>query len=355
MRSQTLVAVVGALVLGWSMHQPNPQAAPGLSISSVSGTLSHGANITISGGGFGLKPAASPLKYDDFEGATNGGMVGNIWDVIRNGSEPRYSTVVRRTNSTMSVRANFTNGAYGSNFGVSGQAMPRIYLDAWYYMDAGRPYSRNHKLFRIHSGTDGLPNLYYNIYCQEIGSSHLSQDGVGGNFHEWIGVAADYFERRWVHLQGYFEESSPGMDNGTAEFWIDGQKQVNMVRTFRTRDSSSASWDAIWFGNYFGHGSEGCANSYGDAYTYWDNVYVDTTRARVEVGDASTYSNARHREIQVPVTWSDDSISVRLNRGSFAGISGLFLFVIDSAGNASAGFPLGGPAAPTGLNVRLGS
>jgi hypothetical protein len=335
-----------------------PEAAPGLAISNITGTLSHGSTISISGGGFGSKGTAAPLKYDDFEAATSGSVVGGIWSVINNGSEPRYSSVVRRPNSTMSVRADFTRGAYGSNFGVSGRALPKIYLDAWYYMDAGPPYSRNHKLFRIHSGTDGQPNLFYNIYCQEIRTSILSQDGVGGgNYYQWLVPTADDFARKWVHLQGYFEESSPGTNSGTAEFWIDGEKIVSQVGNFRTRDSSSAAWNALWFGNYFGHGSEGCSTGYGDAYTYWDNVYVDTTRARVEIGDSSTYANTRRREIQLPVSWADNSISVRLNQGGFAGISGLYLYVIDSAGNASPGYRLGSvstlPPAPTNLRVTL--
>ena len=257
----------------------------------------------------------------------------------------------------MSVRADFTDGAYGSNFGVSGQALPKIYLDAWYYMDAGPPYSRNHKLFRIHSGTDGQPNLFYNIYCKEIRSSLLSQDGVGGNYYQWMGPTADYFERKWVHLQGYFEESSPGTNNGTAEFWVDGEKHVSQVGNFRTRDSSSAAWNAAWFGNYFGHGSEGCSTGYGG------RVHLLGQRLRrhdTRPGGDWRLEHVRQRpppEIQVPVSWADNSISVRLNQGGFANISGLFLFVIDSAGNASPGYRLGSastlPTAPRNLWVTL--
>jgi hypothetical protein len=352
-RVRLLTGTVGATALAVIFLGARGQLQEaGPRVSDVSGQIAHGATVTIVGSGFGSKPSGPPLKWDTFEGGTPGTNLQG-WDV--DPAIPQYSSAVVRPNSTRSARAAFVGGVYASNFGIKGRSLPRIYFDAWYYYDAVRPYSRNHKLFRIHANTYS-PNLYYNIYCAGVSASHLSQDGVdprGMVAHVWISPTADYFSRRWVHLQGYFQESSPNLDDGVAYLWIDGVKHVDLNR-FITRNTSSSSWDTLWFGNYLSHDSEGSCPAYGDAYTYWDDVYVDVTQARVEIGDASTYSSSRHREIQIPSEWSDTSIKVRLNRGSFQDLNGLYLYVVNANGNVSQGFPLSGtraPASPTNLRI----
>lgn len=333
-----------------------PQAAPGLSVSSILGTIVHGSTLMISGSGFGTKPTGSPLKWDDFEGGGSGNALSG-WDFTGT-VNPTYSTGVRRTNSTMSGRANFTQGSWGSNFGIDNTTFNTVYFDAWYYYDVTYPVvSRNHKLFRLHANTSGSPNLYYNVYCNTAG--HFSQDGVStGRWHVWPNIGSDYFASNWAHIQVYLQASSPGGTDGVAHMWIDGVKVVN-ENAFTTREAGDSTWNALWFGNYLGHDAEGSCAAIGDTYTYWDDVYVDTTPARVEIGDASTYSASRHREIQLPDSWSDSAISVRLNRGGFSSFSGLYLYVVDAQGNASPGYPLSSsgtlpdpPSPPTNLRIQ---
>jgi hypothetical protein len=237
-----------------------------------------------------------------------------------------------------------------------------LYLDAWYYLDAVSPYSRNHKLFRIITGTTsgggwGQPNLYYNLYCGAVGAtSHLSQDGVDtGNFHFWLDVGVAYFSRKWTHVQGYFKQSSANADDGTAMLWLDGTLKVNQVNNFRTR-TSSTTWSTIWLGHFLAHESDTQCGTYGDAYTYWDDVYMDTTQARVEIGNASTYATSLHREIQIPSTWSSSSINVKLNKGSFSSFDNLYLYVTDTSGRVnSSGFQIcatcNGLKPPTNLRI----
>ena len=335
-------SAVASVVLVLVLNSPVPQAqTSGPVISAVSGTVSHGSSLQISGSGFGSKSTAAPLKWDTFENGTdNTALSGWSLSATPDGTRvPRYSTLRRRPNSNLSARADFSNGNWGSNFAITGTPLPRVYLDAWYYYQPASPYSRNHKLFRIHSNTDS-PNLYYNLYCA-TGYSHLSQDGVsGGNYHYWPWIGPEYFAGKWVHLQVYLEESSPGVDDGTALMWIDGVLWVNQVRNFRTRDSST-NWNSIYLGNYVGHGSDASCAASGDAWTFWDDVYIDTTPARIEIGDASTYSATRHREIQIPSAWSSSAISITLNRGGFSSLDGKYLYVTDSAGRVNAnGFPL---------------
>jgi len=337
------LAVIGVLLV-WSLALAQ---AGGPAIASISGSLTPGSTVTIAGSNFGTKPSAAPLKWDNFErGADGSKLSGWTLDASDPSAEPTYSAAVKRPNSAMSARSNFVNGNWDSNFGITGTALPRIYLDAWYYYDVDAPYGRNHKPFRIKTNT-GLPNMYYGFWCNNSPGGVLDQDGMtAGNFSEYTGVGGSGFSKKWTHIQGYFEESSPGVDDGTAILSFDGETIINVPHAFRTRASSSSFWNTIWLGHYFGHESDSSCAAYGDAHTYWDDVYLDTTQARVEIGDAPIYANARHREIQVPTSWSATSIGIVLNRGAFAGVTGQYLFVIDASGRASAGYLLGGSAPP---------
>jgi hypothetical protein len=42
-----------------------------------------------------------------------------------------------------------------------------------------------------------------------------------------------------------------------------------------------------------------------------------------------------HREIQIPSAWSDTSITITLNKGSFANFNSAYLYVIDADGNVN--------------------
>lgn len=75
-------------------------------------------------------------------------------------------------------------------------------------------------------------------------------------------------------------------------------------------------------------------------YIHYDDMYADTTWSRVVVGNASTLSASTHREIQPMTAWSDTSITVTANVGSFVD-GDQYLFVVDDDGNASPGYRLG--------------
>ena len=65
-----------ALAAGILLCGVAPLALGAPAISGVSGTLSSGQTVTISGSGFGTKPQAAPLLWDDFEQGTAGGLEG---------------------------------------------------------------------------------------------------------------------------------------------------------------------------------------------------------------------------------------------------------------------------------------
>jgi hypothetical protein len=350
---------------------PAVQAQSAPSVSGVSGTLQAGATLTITGGGFGTKANPAPLKWDNFDSGTNGAVIGNGWSYTTGCNPgpchpPIYSNAVTRPGSSLSIRANFDDGGrtdcpdgegcnWSSSYGVTGGSstnritgltLPVIYLDTWVNYAPATPEPRNVKLIRVHTNTYA-PNLYLNIYClTDTDGARLGQDGGGTNVtfpsSPWRG--SSFYKGNWRHIQMYLVESTPGVADGTAIITIDNVTSVNRVGNFMTRTDASQHWDTVWIGNYAGHNAlYSCLASPGNTYIYWDDSYIDITRAHVEIGDADTYAACTHREIQVPSAWTSTSISVKANAGSFPNLSNLYLYVMDSTGAVNAsGYKLAG-------------
>lgn len=304
-------------------------------------TIRDRTEYVISGSSFGSKPTAAPWKFDGFETGSLGAELSG-WDLYGD-AYPIYSQEYLRPSSSRSAKALFNGTSNTSMFGGAPAAgMERIFVDLWYLYEPADPASRNHKLFRLYPGDipGSIPNLYFNVYCRPIDSSRLMSDGVNtGNYQTGTPWTWGQADRTWVHIQAYFRPSSTTADDGEAYMWIDCVKVVDEPN-FRTRiEANPETWGSIWFGYYLSHtGAGSCPPSEGDSFTYWDDVYVDVTQARVELGDAPTYDSCTHREIQLPTQWSSTEITVTARGGSFSVGDELYLFVIDEDGNVSDGY-----------------
>jgi len=83
---------------------------------------------------------------------------------------------------------------------------------------------------------------------------------------------------------------------------------------------------------------------------YLDDIYFDNTRARVEIGNASTWNSCTRRELQVATAWSNTGVTFTVSPGVFNSGAQAYLYVVDAQGVAnSQGFPITlgeGAAAP---------
>jgi hypothetical protein len=80
----------------------------------------------------------------------------------------------------------------------------------------------------------------------------------------------------------------------------------------------------------------------GNTTLYYDDIYMDNTFSRVEIGNNSVYERCTHREIQIPISWKNDHIKFKANINAFKNGENLYLFVFneDNVGNTSQGHPL---------------
>lgn len=316
------------------------------SVSSVSGTLTHGSSITIGGSSFGTKSTAAPLKYDDFQSVTAGNDIttssasGPAWTNNPGQTyDPVASTALLRSGTpyakNMLSHHEPSGAGAASSIRLTGQTFVKFYLDAWMYFDTTSQSSptQNIKPFRIHNTGAGSPNAYVNFYDPGSGLVGCGRDGVTHGDSDWSSSSTNAVLDTWIHWQWLINAGSGNnAADGDCILYINGSRVFNGIDV-ATTGSGQTSWPEIYIGNYIRSGDWS-----GDTYTYWEALYIDSAWARVELSNNATYLSATHREIQIPSAWSSTSITATLNRGSFGASDNVYLHVCDDANSCSSGY-----------------
>ncbi len=312
---------------------------------TIGSITNNGQNITIQGAGFGTHTnygGGQPFlnkAWSNFEsGSFNGGN-------IEMGSYPqnwKIATTNNRTNSTRYAEKYYNVGELGA-LETNQSGTPREwFISFWFKL---LPNTQSGKFLRIY-GSAG------NVYFSTGGSDYqIRAYGEGASGPTQWGSPNSFTPNVWQKFEAYMSDNPK-----TLIVWLDGIQQWSRPDMVAT--NFGANGHTIDIGNMIDGPDRGGGTA--GSYSY-DDVFIDHTRARVELGNANTWSSSTIREIQIPTAWSDGSITVNVNKGSF--ISGTaYLFVIDSSGNASNGYPVTLNAgttstlgAPTGLTITTTS
>lgn len=338
-------------------------------ITGVSGSLSHGTAVTISGLGFGSKTAGPPIIWDDFEKGIQGGaikgnlpVIGPAWDDYFNGTiGPKYSNVGVRPNSTVSSFHDFLNGGSNISLEYSGQHSS-VYFTFWWKMQKqSTSWSRNIKPW-LEYGSDGLlPMTYAGLGMGGTADSKLRssvQDNPTINIPTlWGSTRIEDIENEWVRFEVYLVQSTPNVPDGKYKMWVHRPSSpvpsilLDLNGDAYITRTTTKTWRQWHFGSYFAKDNPTDAR----ALVYIDDLYFDTTQARVEIGNAPNWTAVTHREIQVPTSWADTSVQVTLNKGSFGSLNDTYLYIVNADGTANpVGFPLcqDCPQPPKNLQVQ---
>ena len=79
----------------------------------------------------------------------------------------------------------------------------------------------------------------------------------------------------------------------------------------------------------------GTSDIYKDNWRYYADIYYDRSWARVILANSEGYTQATIVEPQVPLSWSNTSIVLRLNMGQLTSRDNIYAFVFDSLGRRS--------------------
>jgi len=306
-------------------------SAPSPTAASISGGV-----LTIAGTAFGSKTLGAPLRYDDFEDGTLGTRIPSAQDTGGWYTEvsgfPYYSNTVQRVSGTQSARQEYITdegcGIMLDNAKTTGgipDGTTELYVSGWFWMETWDNDSRNVKIINMGTG-DGWQTRIDTYPDSDTGHmyAHISSTcaDTATYDHDYAATPAAVLkpDQSWHRIETYLKIGS----SGYRDLYIDGVKIAEISGTF---GGSSCDIGYLYIGHYFAI----------DTYTpspkgrrYWDELYVDVTRARVEISDSPTWGGATHKEIQIPTAWASSEITATLNRGSLTG--DIYAYVIDSDG-----------------------
>lgn len=372
MKNLTLIIkslTIGLVLILWTSLQAYAQPV----ITSVSGNATHGSTITITGSGFGTKNPVKPLIWADFEDGT----------LSANSSFSRVA--LAPPNSCMSIstsgqelHSSYSSAAQPNKSGV-GKCAGNLNVDVdtpsvYYYVFVRRKYDHanwwnlngvgNYKFFWPAqvpggSGRQIIINCWgSNPQCETRigvqGGSGSSGDPLRRTNYGCYGGTENCSTVQppvqvWGREEYILKDGDVNVANGTWQFILSGVTHLDRRGDYLTRKDSTL-FGTIYIHNFWTNDPPPL-----DAYALMDDFYVDTTWSRVMIGDQNTFSASTRREIQLPETWSDTSITIQVNAGSFSSLGGAYLYVVDANGQVNQqGYSLcsGCPQPPQNFTVK---
>ena len=324
-------------------------------VTKIEGVLEHGTEMTIHGMGFSTKAPAQPLFWAPMEVSAEPSSLGLVtsWSGINNMSFAEDEGPSGGALMAINDSGNWTaqvNATGDFSWAAPGQTMYlyRKLKQNFSYLNPDGTEKINWKTWRLWgeiletgirvSLLVGASNSTFSVsgYSLESGQSlwPFNRECVQGPINEW----------KTDELLLRSNTNSTGYGDGFVENIVNGRScgQVPYESWSGTRHLKL--WDAattpILQRNFVVHGVK--ANYTMDPQDrYWaSSVYLDTTWARVMIGDAPSLHQATHVEIQIPTAWAPNAVSVKLNTRAFPANKSAYLFVVDAENNVSPGFPL---------------
>jgi len=253
------------------------------------------------------------------------------------GEHLTFDTTQLRTGRTGSLRrtresavdSTERNGGFGY---TSNNADPFLYV-SYFRRFQSDPYSiqdANMKQYYIYSN-GGVSELPQNLLiCGAGESSWSSYDNVG--FHDinntkgWS-IPDDLDFHRW---ESHMFLNAPGDFDGYVKVYRDNELGIDSgLLDWQNAGNTppATGWDDVRIGYY--------DRNIPKAIVDFTDVYIATTPARVELGNAPTWEACTHTELQaIPETeWLGSNITnVTLDKGGLSSITGSYLYVIKANG-----------------------
>lgn len=375
----TILSAIGAIGTLFSVAQATPV------ITGVSGNISQGTVITISGSGFGTKSPAQPYLWAPMDGSFSPSPLGVVtsWAQIgqlayQSGCGPAPGTGCAVGTPSDGVNPNnWTAAIYSpSYYSASGNDWNSYGQETYVYRKSKKTFTyfndptKNVKLIRMW-GTSSTQFLTYPDFYFSGSNGRLDAEEVPKNgTNDYTMPPATLQIAEGPANQWYSEEfeiksnSAPTTADGDFRMAVNGGPWLVQfpntqweLNTLTLKTASGYGGDGTMKVLYpihtmveNGGGGTLLPTVAGSEY-YAADVYADTTWARVMIGNSPVFDATTDREIQIPSQWADGSIQAYVNINSFPAGQAMYLFVVDADGNASAGYPLVAPPDPPALDA----
>jgi hypothetical protein len=315
----------------------------------------------VGGAGFGDKPQAAPVVWDDASGSNIQDKWDGAWPNYP--TNPAYNATYRTPQRGISLpHGRITQYIAGAHYPGDGAeagynvmfwknrtfaSYPAYTYASWYQriddnwqFGLGDPPDDNLKAFAfsICCSPYELPNNWYIEYNTRptsrtsSASWHIVDDAEGTarqsleNVSLWFGGAVNPMGGQWVKIEVEIKYSN--QSNGYIKLWENGTQKIFYVG----RTDRYAGLDRT-------EGIGGYARGRAvNNWRYFADVYLDYTPARVVLANSANLSAATIVEPQIPSSWSSTSITFAANLGRLTSGQTVYLFVVSPSGEISAGY-----------------
>ena len=304
-------------------------------ISGISGTVGAGQTVTVSGSGFGSHASYNNVsdtwnggqylnfRFKDFEDAT----LNSHGFYAQSGGSPWTPTATDLsiqsggpTNSTSFMRRMYGQENGGLSADVAG-AGNQLYTTFKFMVPSG---TQSGKLFRFYADSP-QNNVWISTGCSDLwvrGFSECTATSCANAQVQW-GTGPQLTAGVWHRLEFWVNA-----DTNTVTASVDGA--VNWTMSNWLNSTLALNGHTVDYPNMIDGARDASCPPVG-SYNY-DDIFVDFTQARVEIGDASTWAAVQHKEVQIPVSWSASSVQIKVNKGEFTTGTQAWLYVVDSNG-----------------------
>ena len=348
-------------------------------ITSVSGSVTQGGTLTISGSGFGVKSPAKPYLWAPMNGNISPSSLGVVQSWATAITAFNYQAGCGPASGTGCAAGTVSNGVlanewampiYSPSVSGSGNDWNSYGQETYVYRKSKRNFSytnngsTNVKLIRMW-GTSAsqflvYPDFYWSVFNGRIGIEYVPQNSTNDYTMPTATVSvAEGPVNQW-YSEEYEIKSNSGPTTADGDFRIAINGGADLVsfpntqweaNTITLKTASGAAGDGtmkVLYPVHFLYENGGNWLPAASGSQYWTaDVYADTTWARVMVGNSPVFNQATDREIQIPVQWSSGSIQVQVNINAFPAGQKMYLFVVDSSENASPGYAITAGTATT--------
>lgn len=335
-------------------------------VNSATGTMSDGNSIVITGSSFGSGP--SVVLFDNFNA---GGSAGDdvdttatigTWTYSNPSYKPRFDAIGRGGTGLSNCPIDYAHNTIGNalvasltnatevmiSFAIkipTGSSMPTAAApETMPSVSAWKMMWLEGNIVTIAANDDiVLPTV---IATQIIASgndlqpkkstAYIENGTRTGGLYSWWSWSNWMRMTFWLNGttgQMYWQVATDGEGISTAYsgiFTVDGSTIFDGVQG--EADPSPEQWDIIYFPwvNTLIEGNK----------ALYDDIYIAqgaNSLARVEIGDAATYSACTNLAIITPTAWSATEITATLRGGPFGSSSlvGKYIYVTDSSGNVN--------------------
>lgn len=315
-------------------------------ITGSVGELKVGNTIEIHGNNFGTMDGKI-ISWDDFEGQTTGAVIngaksviGGNWSTIYNYSgKGAIFDDFKSHSGSKSAHLNWSVNKHTIRaFGWRDRGpYNKLYISYQRYMEGDYKAKNkdNHKQFYLYGNKKQFPQgmplmpagtsvwgFYNNVGNGKISwSERNNKNTKGWKYSNTIGKF-----QRW---EWYIQLNKPyTASNGIIRGWLDGLQGI------KNESYRHTYVDGKYVDFRLGHMAQGFNDT---AKAWFDDLYIATTQARVELCDKPLWMDCRNKDVQVAdeVTWGNSNLSFTLNSGFLNYSEAIYLYVVDKNGVAN--------------------